>query len=140
MSQWLINYWWLVWALAAVGGLVAFRMHRRGGDEPVLRRVMDALFPRSDPANRSQRHLSARSVILLGGGLVLVMFVYLVLLQSRYWDVIAYDGRVNRARPNPARNRTGRHAARFLSPSARPAGQLDVLDVIPLTLHRQFSS
>jgi len=83
MSQWLMNYWWLVWALAAVGGLVAFRVHRRGGDEPVLRRVMYALFPRSDPANRPQRQLSARSVTLLGGGLVLVMFVYLVLPQSR---------------------------------------------------------
>ena len=83
MAQWFTNYWWLVWALAAVSGLVAFRIRRRGGDEPVLRRVIYALFPYSDPANRPQRQLSARSAILVGGGLVLVMIVYLVFLQSR---------------------------------------------------------
>jgi hypothetical protein len=83
MSQWLATYWWLVWALAVVGGLVAFRMRSRGGDEPALRRVMYALFPYSDPANRPQLQLSARSAILLGGGLVLVLIVSLVFLQSR---------------------------------------------------------
>jgi len=83
MAQWFTNYWWLVWALAAVSGLVAFRIRRRGGDEPVLRRVIYALFPNSDPGNRPQRRLSARSAVLVGGGLVLVMIVYFVFLQSR---------------------------------------------------------
>ena len=83
MAQWLTNYWWLVWALAVVSGLVAFRIRRRGGNEPVLRRVMYALFPYSDPVYRPQRQLSSRSAILVVGGLVLAMIVYLLFLQSR---------------------------------------------------------
>jgi len=83
VTQWFMNYWWLVWALAVVGGLVAFRMRKRGGDESVLRRVMYALFPYSDPVNRPQRQLSAGFAILLGGGIVLFTIVYLVFLESR---------------------------------------------------------
>jgi hypothetical protein len=82
MSQWFTSYWWLICALAAAGGLVAFRMRRRGGDESALRRVMYGLFPYTDPANQPQRRLSARSTILLGCGLILWMTVYLVFLQA----------------------------------------------------------
>ena len=83
MSSWLAEYWWLIWALAAVAGLVAYRMHGRGGNEAVLRRITYALFPYSDPVNRPLPQLSAPSVILIGGGLVLVMLLKLVFLQTR---------------------------------------------------------
>ena len=83
MSGWLANHWWLAWAFVVVGGLVAVRMRRRGGDEPVLRRLMYALFPVSDPAIRKQRHVSAFSGILLGGGLGMLMIAFILLTQSR---------------------------------------------------------
>jgi hypothetical protein len=77
-----MNYWWLVWSFAVIGGLVAFRMRKRGGNEAIPRRVMYALLPYSDPAKQPQRQLSARSAILLGSCLVLFMIVYLVFVQS----------------------------------------------------------
>lgn len=83
MTKWLKEYWWLVWGLASVSALVAFRMRRRGGREAILRRIMYALFPYSDPTDRPQRELSARFAIFFGGGIVLFTLLYLAFLESR---------------------------------------------------------
>jgi hypothetical protein len=58
-------------------------MRKPGGTEPVLRRMQYALLPDSDPFNRPQRQLSLLSIILIGGGLLLVVIVNLVYLQFR---------------------------------------------------------
>jgi hypothetical protein len=81
MSSWLANFWWMLWAFVAVAGLITYRIRRRGGDEPLLRRIEYALFPSTDPAYKPQRQLSALAIILIGGGLLLIMFVNLFLLH-----------------------------------------------------------
>ena len=83
MSAWLANYWYMVWAFLATGALVAFRMRRRGGDESILRRVMFALIPYSDPARSPQRQVSVRAAVFLSGAVLVVTFAYLLFLQSR---------------------------------------------------------
>ena len=82
MSSWLVRYWYMVWALVVTGALVAYRMRKRGGDEPVLRRVMFALFPYSDPGKEPQQRVSVLTAMLLGGGVLAVALTYLLFLQS----------------------------------------------------------
>lgn len=83
MSSWLTDYWWLFWAVAAVSALVVYRMRTRGGSEHVLRRIMYALLPASDPVNRPQRQLSLLAATLIGGGLLLALILNLVLREIR---------------------------------------------------------
>jgi len=84
MDAWLANYWWLLTGLGATGALVIYRVRRRGGSEPLWRRIEYALFPNTDPAIKPQRMLSPLSIVVIGGALLLILFVNLLILESRW--------------------------------------------------------
>jgi len=82
MISWLATWWWLLWACGALTALIAYRIAKRGGSEPLLRRIEYALIPATDPAARPQRQLSTRAAILIGGALVLLVLLNLLLLHN----------------------------------------------------------
>ncbi len=82
MSSWLAHNWYMIWALVVTSAFVAYRMRKRGGEEPMLRRVIFALFPYSDPRRVPQQQLSMFTATLLGGGVLAVVLAYLLFLQS----------------------------------------------------------
>lgn len=67
------DYWWLFWGLAASGGVVWYRLKRRGGDEPLLRRIVFVAKPITDPTSSEyDRYFTGRMVLLVAVGLLLV--------------------------------------------------------------------
>jgi hypothetical protein len=78
MGLWLAKHWWLLWALFAATGWVVYRLSRRGGDEPFLRRVMYALFPGTDPEGPRWLGVTTLSFIILAAGLVLIVVAYAI--------------------------------------------------------------
>ena len=83
MISWLATWWWLIWACGALTALIAYRVAKRGGNEPLLRRIEYALIPATDPANaRPRGQLSPRAAILIGGALVLLVLLNLLLLHN----------------------------------------------------------
>ena len=78
MGQWLAANWWWVWALVGGSGFVAYRVHRRGGEESMPVRVLYALFPVLDPNSEERRQLTPRAVILVGLGLIIIAIASLL--------------------------------------------------------------
>ena len=78
METWLTNNWW--WLLSAVGGsaYIAYRVHRRGGDEALAVRVFYALAPVLDPASEERKQLTPRAMVLFGLGVVIALVAVLV--------------------------------------------------------------
>lgn len=67
------QYWWLIWGLGASAGIVGYRLKRRGGDEPLLRRIVFVAKPSADPASREyDRRSPGRMVVLVAVGLAVV--------------------------------------------------------------------
>ncbi len=62
----------------AVTGFVAYRLRRRGGDEPFLTRVIFALFPGTDPKGPRWLGVTALSFILVTVGMVLALVALLL--------------------------------------------------------------
>ena len=50
MISWLATWWWLLWACGGLTALIAYRIAKRGGSEPLLRRIEYALIPATDLA------------------------------------------------------------------------------------------
>lgn len=73
MSGWLTENWWLVCGLTVITGLVIYRVQRRGGEEPVLRRLKYVLIPAIDPRNRNRPQLTLIGLLLLVMGIVLIL-------------------------------------------------------------------
>ncbi|MCG6118762.1 MAG: hypothetical protein MEQ07_11320 [Aquimonas sp.] len=77
--EFLENYWWALWAVPVAAFIVWRRLAERGGDEPLLRRIVYVSRPVSDP--RSRRYvvgLPVRLLKLVFGGLLLVMLALLL--------------------------------------------------------------
>jgi len=73
MRDWFASNWW--WLLPIVGGiaLVTFKVHRRGGDEPLVQRIFYAMFPILDAKSEVRRQLTPRIIILWSIGMVIAI-------------------------------------------------------------------
>lgn len=73
MEAWFANNWWWAWSIVGVCAYIAYRTHRRGGDEALPVRVLYALAPVLDAKSEERRQLTPRALILFGIGLVVVL-------------------------------------------------------------------
>lgn len=49
MTTLILEYWYIIWGCLATIGFIAYRMHKRGGDESRSQRIRYAVTPRADP-------------------------------------------------------------------------------------------
>ena len=68
----------MLWGFVAVAGLITYRIRRRGGDEPLLRRIEYALFPGSDPESPRWLGVTTLSFMLVAGGAVMVLVAFAI--------------------------------------------------------------
>jgi hypothetical protein len=73
MGEWVANNWWWMLPMGIFPVLVALRVRRRGGDEPLGRRVVYALFPLLDAESETRRQLTPRVFILWAVGMLIVL-------------------------------------------------------------------
>ena len=76
----LLGFWWMY--AGAIGGILYLRhvLKRRGGDEPMLRRIVLASSPRHDPKSPEyDPRLIGRQLLLVLVGLGLVGLVRLAI-------------------------------------------------------------
>lgn len=82
MTQWFATHGWMAWVLFALLAIVVQRLRRRGGDEPLLRRIEYALFPHTAPANPNRREVTVGMVVLVAGGLVAIALLLFIVAVS----------------------------------------------------------
>ena len=64
VERWFAGNWW--WLLPSVGlaALIVFRVRRRGGDEPLGRRIVYAVVPPLDPKSEARRQFTWRTILI----------------------------------------------------------------------------
>jgi hypothetical protein len=65
MVLWLKAYWWALQSIVVIAVLLRYRLLKRGGNEPFLRRLLYAFSPNADPANEKRSKLSIWVVVLV---------------------------------------------------------------------------
>ena len=73
MGTWLADNWYVITGIVGTIALVAYRVHERGGDESLPRRVLYVFAPTVDP--KSEKKLS-----LLGAGLLLIFTIVFIVV------------------------------------------------------------
>lgn len=85
MGEWVAKYWWMLWALFCVVAIVVYRVRKRGGKESLLRRIVFALLPDTDPVSSRRREVApavAITLIFLGLVAIALMLVVVKLFGS----------------------------------------------------------
>ena len=78
MGAWLRDNWWWIWGVGASSAYVAWRMRQSPTQGPLLRRILWALVPESNPDDPRYRPISAKSAWLIGAALVVAMLSFLL--------------------------------------------------------------
>lgn len=77
------EFWWIYTGLLGSAACIWHLLKRRGGDEPVLRRLIFAAYPQHDPKSpKYDPGLAGRQLLLVLAGLCLVGLVNVVLWIS----------------------------------------------------------
>ena len=78
------EYWWLLWGIAAPIAIVWYRLKRRGGDEPLLRRTILVANPIVDPASEQyDGNFPNRALLIVFVGLTLIGLAYVAVWVLR---------------------------------------------------------
>jgi hypothetical protein len=72
MEAWLTDNWYLITGPIGAVAIIAYQMHRRGGDEPFSRRLTYTLFPVLDSNSPERRSLTPRALVLFAVGVILL--------------------------------------------------------------------
>ena len=73
MIAWFVEHWYMVWGLTVVIATVSYRIRKRGGYEPLPKRIIYALVPQTDSKQKQQQQATFLSLILMAVGAVLVL-------------------------------------------------------------------
>jgi len=70
--------WWIAWPILWLIAYVVYRVRKRGGDEPLARRIEYTLLPHTDPANSQRRESTRRQVMIVLVGLAVIGLLNLI--------------------------------------------------------------
>lgn len=78
--QGIADNWWILWGVVAAAFIIWRGLVRRGGSEPLLRRIVWVARPRIDPQHPSyDAGLPFRLMLFATGGVALAMLALLLL-------------------------------------------------------------
>ena len=83
MKEFISQYWWAVWGVLVTVTLVWYRVSKRGGNEPLFRKVLYSAFPETDPSNRHRRISSKVFIFAVVGILFAVVANILLIFLNR---------------------------------------------------------
>ena len=72
MEAWLTDNWYMITGPVGAVAIIAYQMHRRGGNEPFLRRLLYTVFPLLDANSIERRSLTPRAIVLFAIGAILL--------------------------------------------------------------------
>jgi hypothetical protein len=72
MGAWLADNWYVIVGPAGAAAIIAYRVHGRGGDEPLGRRIAYSMFPVLDPLSPERRSLTPRALVLFAIGVIIL--------------------------------------------------------------------
>jgi hypothetical protein len=75
MKELAAHGWWWIWPLISGFGMLAYALHRRGGEESLPSRVLYVICPILDPRNEEER----RRVVAVQLPIVVVGFVLILI-------------------------------------------------------------
>jgi len=78
MPAWFEQSWWWLFPIIALVVLLTIRVRLRGGDEPLLSRMLYVLQPDLDPRRKPRRKLTPRARVLVFVGLLIVLAVVVI--------------------------------------------------------------
>ena len=73
MEKWFAENWWVIWGVVGSAAYIAYRVHRRDGDESLPVRLLDTLVPVLDAKSEERRQLTPRAFVLFGVGVLIIL-------------------------------------------------------------------
>lgn len=77
MSEFINNNGWVIWSVFAAAVLLSYRLVKRGGNEPFLRRALYAFNPNLDLKNPKRRKLRM-------GFIAVAVIIILVIMLANF--------------------------------------------------------
>ena len=78
METWLASNWYWLLPIVAGPALLAYKVHRRGGDESLPRRVLFTMFPILDSNSELRRKMTPLQVALLAIGMLVFLVAFVI--------------------------------------------------------------
>ena len=82
MGTWLADNWYVITGIVGGVALIAYRVHERGGDEPLPRRVLYVFAPIVDPKSERKLELSPLALVLWMIGMIILVVAFLIIDRS----------------------------------------------------------